>query len=292
MFKEIKSIEFIFENCESLSIPKNCIGLLDIEGIHDVIRRMAMNSIAKYTRADEFAIEIYKEADEEYHPFGNIEDASSKLKRLTEFNDIASIEVAYEDGSTDTLFLPYSDDDSLGACNAYQKTYVSKLGNVYIVVSKEKDIDFYFNSKDINDKEVVDSTKDLYDIGIEEEPKYDYGFNSIPEMYRYVYLYIDDEKEGVHKSALAVRVYDKDSGWKFITEDGIPFNVPQTWQYPASNIDKFINSDSGQSHINFGMAKIIESYPVPEKTEGENEFAEEARAAIKKAKDRYLNKEG
>lgn len=287
MMKKIKSIEIAFENCESMIIPRNCIGTFLIDGIHETIKRVGMNVIAKYSTIDEFVIEIYKEGDEVYYPFGDTGDEQSKFKRLTDFNDISSISVIYEDGDMEEFYVPYDCDDSVGAPNRFQDTYISELGNLYISIHALNRIIEYFDLTEINEKETVERTKDLLDVGIEEETMYKFERDNLPEMYRYVYLYVDDENTQTHNCTLAVRVYDEDSGWKFIFKGGNPVICPTSWKYPNSKIDKFIDSEGYSADINWKMGDIINKYPVPDEIEDESEYAKEARLAISKAKERY-----
>lgn len=106
--KEIKDLYFTLENCEKIHIPKNAIGDLHIGGFRNIINRIACNSISKYTVADEFAIELYRDSSINYTTEGMFlfdEDITKKSEmdhifdRLTNFKDITQIIVKFEDDS-------------------------------------------------------------------------------------------------------------------------------------------------------------------------------------------------
>lgn len=114
---------------------------------------------------------------------------------------------------------------------------ISELKNVYIVISPEKKkVADYFDLKEINDKASVGFSKSMLNIGIEEQETMEFTKDLMPDLYCYVYL---KNKEG--NSALAVRVEDIDSGWKWVYEDDSKKGMlPVKWTYPNSKIDEFI----------------------------------------------------
>ena len=163
----IKEIELVFENCESMVVPRNVIGQFDIEDIHVHIHRIASNAIAKYQVPNKIALEIFSEYNAEYQPFDmDIESWKDyRFNRITSCNDITPIGVIYEDGSHDIFYTDFD-----GECvNANQKSVVSTLGNLYIVIGKDMAIGDVFPDDYMDDEEEVKLRKDMFDIGIEEE---------------------------------------------------------------------------------------------------------------------------
>lgn len=167
--KHIRKIDIILENCECITLDAKYFGEFMLEGINEHIRRIASNSISKSKYANEVAIEIFKEANNvEYSPFGS--NKTSKIfDRLTQYNDITSFRVYYgneedikdkkrkkdeEKEEYEDIYISwYGDSDNE---NESQISYISSQGNLYIVIAKDKNIDDYFVSEDIEDVETMD----------------------------------------------------------------------------------------------------------------------------------------
>ncbi|WP_373262120.1 hypothetical protein [Hungatella hathewayi] len=252
MDKELREIIVGFENCEEIIIPGIAIGAFLIDGIHPVIRRVACNSICKYFVADEVVMEIFKEGNYKYKPFGCLDEKDS-LERLSEHNDISSLTIVYKDETMDTFMVPYSEDEN-GYIeeNLNEDKYISDLNNVYIVISTEnKTVKDYFDLEEINDENSINHAKDMMDIGIEEEKVVELSKDSLPELYEYVYI---QDKDG--NNALAVRVEDDDSGWKWVYEDiekkGM---IPVNWKYPNTKIREFIKNKNIEGKFSLDTLK-------------------------------------
>ena len=216
MEKEVKELIIGFENCEDITIARNGIGEFLLDGIHPVIRRIACNSISKYWVADEVVMEIFKEADRAYHPFGCLDEART-LERLTAFSDITSITVCYTDGSEETYLVNYDEgenEETLGAENINEDIYVSDLGNVYIVISKDKKVKDLFDKESINDSKETGFRKDMMDIGIEEPETVKLSDEQLPVLYRYIYLNFSDGSQ-----SLAVRTENEYGSWTWAYEN-------------------------------------------------------------------------
>ena len=280
--KEVKSIELGFENCEIIEFPKNVLGDVIFDNFSFQVKRVASNSISKSNFVDTVVLEIFKEGDVDYAPFGFEDDKISKFKRVMAYRDITSVTIKYEDDSEEFYWVDYHTiNDNLGEESDYQKSYISDLGNLYVVIDKEKDIEDFFDKEEINDEDVISFRKEMYDIGIEPQYPQKYSKDNLPDMYRYVYL-----EEGFNQ-VLAVRVYDSNTGWRWIYEstDRDFVDVPETFVYPTSKIDEFINSGK------FSYKKILKEYPLPEKAPKKDsnlyKYYSEAKEAIKKLKEKY-----
>lgn len=282
--QELYSMELIFENCESMVIPKTAIGYLSVEGIHTRVAKIAMNSISKYTVADEIAMEILKCVDdEEYHPFGIADETQSRLKRMSAYDDITAVCLKYEDGSEDTFYVDYDEEHegALGSPNVNQKTYVSLLKNVYIVISKDKDIADFFDTEELDDPEIERE-------GMEVE--HPLTSTSLPDLYRYVYIC---NKEDESNDRLVVRVCDADCGWKFVYEnmDEPPIFAPNYYLYPSHSVDEYIRKE--KMGTRFGMDEIKARYPMIEaqpKPEDKKSYSEELKEKAHKVVEDVINK--
>ena len=153
---DAKSITLILENCETISLERKFIGTFFLNDIQERIARIAVNSIAKQKMADELILEIFSDANNvDYYPFGDTDDGAIRIfDRLTEYGDITSVEIVWEDESIDDILVPWN--DAHECFNEYQKYYLSKNGNLYIVVSKEKEIKDHFDLEEIDDPKYTD----------------------------------------------------------------------------------------------------------------------------------------
>lgn len=161
--RNVKIIEFVFENCECLEIEAKYFGGVHLDDIRTSIARIACNSIAKMQTVHSAVFEIFSEANTEYAPFGSQSDKMVKFDRLVAWDDITQIIVHYEDNQEEVYYVDYDDDgnDGLGAPNKNQKSCISALGNLYLVIEKDKNIGDYFDENDIDNEEEVDAMKSM-----------------------------------------------------------------------------------------------------------------------------------
>lgn len=156
--KHIESIEFVLENCEDFSIDANYFGAFLIDDIRYSIQRIASNSIVKMAIADTIVIELFSEGDREYRPFGALETITI-FERLQQYNDITQIIVHYEDQTEEICFANWAEGNDCE--NKNQSVCKSDLGNLYIVISEEKDFSAFFDTEYMNDKDYIEFTKEM-----------------------------------------------------------------------------------------------------------------------------------
>lgn len=162
---KLSKITFGFENCETLTIDGKYVGSFLVEDLTTAFRRIACNSFDKVEIAHTFVIEIAAGADGEHKPFGIKDLETTKFKRLLMYNDITSIDFTLGEGY-ETIEASYwlcwvGQQEEV---NEGQHTYLSELGNLYIVVSDTKKFEDFFDKETINDKEAVEFDFKMYDI--------------------------------------------------------------------------------------------------------------------------------
>ena len=140
---KVSKIELILENLEVIIIDGEDIGGIDIDDIKTRIQRIACNSINKYNYSDNIAIEIYKGGNKLFNSLGLQGTEEYAFDRLTQWNDIATIEVHYEE--EDKMDLISVDYDEEYGNNKNQKSFIDSKGNLCLVISKDKDIEDYFD---------------------------------------------------------------------------------------------------------------------------------------------------
>ena len=129
--KDIKAIEFVFENCECVTIEAPYIGDILIEGIETSIRRVAVNSICESTSCKRFEVVISKEANIEIESYG---EKIRKLSRINDWDDVTSIFLKYEDGSEKEILVPWLGESDN---NEAQSSFIDKHGNLYLTINEE-----------------------------------------------------------------------------------------------------------------------------------------------------------
>lgn len=169
----IKTIEFVFENCEGIIIDGKYVGNIYIGDIKTEIARMACNHIGMEEICYSFYIELHKDADKEYNPFGDTNDKQTTFKRFLAYNDITQINVILYDQYAETeeekkeikkvYLLHWTGDSEME--NASQKVYKAKTDWLYIVVDENKSIEDTFDLETIDDAEHADFVASMYDIG-------------------------------------------------------------------------------------------------------------------------------
>ncbi len=160
----IRSIEFVFENCEFIEFDAKYIGRFSLENITRSIRRIAVNAIKDITEVGDVVIEIFSEGNEDYSCYGSI--PAKKFNRILRHNDITRIVVHYNDGSDGEFFVNYDEgafEGKLGAPNIFQSTVLSSLGNLYIVISNDFSVTEMFDQSS-NDEQLMYHRKKLHGI--------------------------------------------------------------------------------------------------------------------------------
>ena len=69
--KNIKAIEFVFENCECLTVDSKYIGDILIEGFKTNVRRLGVNAIREYTSCERIDLIIYKDGNTTSESYGD-----------------------------------------------------------------------------------------------------------------------------------------------------------------------------------------------------------------------------
>lgn len=158
----IKKLELCFENCDSIIIDGQNIGNIQILDIEEKIFRSACNYISHIKTCKYFYVEFNHSANVIDYELG-IPDKDNQYKifdRIIKYKDIVSIIVTLIDKKTNNesqidLYVDYQEKEEfkniIGSSNINQSVYISKLGDLYLLITKDKDI---FN---VIDKDKVDN---------------------------------------------------------------------------------------------------------------------------------------
>lgn len=157
--KEITKVEIVLENCETITIDAKYFSVFKISSIEEKYERLA-NIVAKYKKANCIEFVLHKDANKEYHPFGNWEDKTTVFARLIRHHDITQLNLFYEDDSIENIIVDYDEEPKkemvLGAENINMDTYYNKKGHLFLSVCKDKKIENLFKGYDKEDNFYID----------------------------------------------------------------------------------------------------------------------------------------
>lgn len=157
---KLGTVEFVFENCEVMSIPGKYFSDFYIDNINTHFKRIAANAIEKIDEAGTIVLSIHKDADEEYHSFGLSAYKTTKFDRILAYNDITLIRF-FLDGKEYSYRIKW--DDDMMSENLNQTSRKSCFGHLYLVISGNvwTDMKKHFPEEMIND---ADYEFDLIDL--------------------------------------------------------------------------------------------------------------------------------
>ena len=137
--KEVTKIRVGFENLEYMEFEVNEIASLLINNIVTQVQRFAINSVAEMFKCSEVFMELIPAANRKHCAFG-VEDehTTTTFQRIREYDDITSIEVFYDDGTSKDVYVPWEDASGGGEVNKYQSSYYSDNGALYIYINKDQ----------------------------------------------------------------------------------------------------------------------------------------------------------
>lgn len=150
----VVSVCFVFENCDSITVPEQFIGDFQLNSIRDDIVRIAANKIRKAQTLGDFFIEIAKCFDGNHIRFGLESDSTTdkitRFERLLQ-SDITQIVVMYENGMISHIEVPFSavhvtDTDS-GIKNKHQDVQLCDHG-IRICISEKYKVQDYVKANE------------------------------------------------------------------------------------------------------------------------------------------------
>jgi hypothetical protein len=123
---EIKSIEFIFENCESIEIPIEYFTKIDFKGLNKYDNDTAI--------FEKFECVIEDKGNIEY---SNGFDCQTPIQRINYYNDITNIYIKYEDNSFVKIACPWYNPIHCPNSNLFQSSNSNKSNIVELSIIKD-----------------------------------------------------------------------------------------------------------------------------------------------------------
>lgn len=104
--KKIKSIDLVFENCESAVVPIDAIYFFAISDVRKQYSICNVDEIHEYNYGKYFGMVFHDLKSLEYDAWSSGEKRSL-YKRITDHMDITSVDIMYEDGTHDYIGVPW-----------------------------------------------------------------------------------------------------------------------------------------------------------------------------------------
>ena len=130
--KNIEAIEFVFENCECLTVDSKYIGDFSMEGFETKIMGAGVCTIREYTTCEKINLVIYKDGNITVESYG---DKYKVFDRILSCNDITSICLKYEDDIEREIYVPW-DEENNNYNNKAQSSFMSDE-HLYLTINKD-----------------------------------------------------------------------------------------------------------------------------------------------------------
>lgn len=150
--ERLEKVTFVLANGESVNINEKYFGTFVLDEISESYERGISSGIIRQKWANLLICEVYKlaNAKNEFAQFLSSDIAMIKLETIQQnpFNRTLATTKYY------TYYIDWCQecDDS----NDFQETLISKEGNLYIVISKNEYLEYYFPKKEINNHKLME----------------------------------------------------------------------------------------------------------------------------------------
>ena len=150
--EKLERVTFILANGESVSIDEKYLGTFVLDEIFESYERGISSGIFRQKWANLLICEVYKDANAN-NQFAQFLDSDIEKIKL----DIL-VENPYNRTLSTNKIHEYYIDWCLNSdeYNDFQETMISKEGNLYIVISKDEYLEYYFPKKEINDHKLME----------------------------------------------------------------------------------------------------------------------------------------
>ena len=167
---KLTDVTFIFENCDCVTINGCYIGDFVIDDIKTSVERIASNSIEEMITAHTVAVEIARGANKPRYQFDQEQFEDHKqmtFDRFKEYSDITAIGFNLFNEHTNEVkhyhyYVNWCGDSDYE--NTAQSVYISKPGNLYLVIKNETNVLQFFDVNTIDDEEHMKFKFTMYDI--------------------------------------------------------------------------------------------------------------------------------
>lgn len=157
--RQLQSICLELENLEYIELKDGEFQRFWLDEIYEVIHRVTANNyIGKSKMCRECFLELLPSAD---HIYDGGDSKLTVFQRLQRRNDITSVVLTYDDGATETVFVPW-EGNGCESENQLQTTHLSQCGAMHILIKRGGALSDYIDlaEEDWPDDPVDGSTSD------------------------------------------------------------------------------------------------------------------------------------
>lgn len=140
--KNVKRLELVRENCDIISVDAIDIARIYLNDISSDVYVDAGGAYAKVQYADTIYIKFKPSANKDHYELECI-DLEQPIFELLNLNDIAGLDMFFDDGTSEYIQIQWLDDDA--GVNHYQQNYMDDDGNLYIGIGEYADVKSFFN---------------------------------------------------------------------------------------------------------------------------------------------------
>lgn len=154
--KSVKEIKLVFENTDSIKLDPRFFGEFEITNTRREVCRISNNCIATRNIAYRVKFELFREANQKHYQLGLESEETTLFDRIASGYDITSIEITHEDGTTEIYYTDYDDVDGI---NYNQHSYISKTGDLFVVIMSGVKLFDLFIKSECNSKKHQDELR-------------------------------------------------------------------------------------------------------------------------------------
>ena len=141
MYKLVKTLEIVFENCEysdKMSVGNSLeddVKCLLINNVQERIARMATNAVGVWLFTNDFILSLNPKANRPVINIAGEKEEKLLFDRITEHDDITGLVLSFDDGSESEISIQWNDNDEFD--NRNQRSTLSKLDGTLTVTVRE-----------------------------------------------------------------------------------------------------------------------------------------------------------
>ena len=142
MNRIVKSIEIGFENLDFVVIPNEYFLSFSLNDVKTKTHCVARKFVNNYQIATNTVLALKKEVNDDFEKFNADvhivqSEGCSLFERIIQYKDIVDIKVIYEDGSAESFFVDWDEEDMKEYINKLQSAFINEDGNLIVKIGRE-----------------------------------------------------------------------------------------------------------------------------------------------------------
>lgn len=130
--KKLTYIDIVLENVEVLKFDVEYIDYISVDNIHKNTV-YSHDNLHEYLQCDELYLMLHPSANKIENSTTDYTEKSLPFDRINAWQDIVSIELFYDDETSENIYVPYDGEE----VNLLQSQIITSTGSMLVVCSKE-----------------------------------------------------------------------------------------------------------------------------------------------------------